>query len=390
MDSSGRVIGFSGRALAEDDKTAKYINSPETEVFKKRNVLYGIDKAKRSIRKRTFAILVEGQVDLVLSHEKGFTNTVAASGTALREAAESEDDGSAAFTLLKRLTKNLVLAFDSDRAGKEAAIKNGRYALSLGMDVKLARLPSDADPADILIDSPDQWRSIIRDSVNIVEFELKEIVDSTKSSQAALKAIESQTFETIASIQSRAEQDIYLKYVSEHMGISKTALVSDYEAFLKRQQRPAQTQNTKQTKTKEQGHRQHGEQDKNRLAGLVELLSSKEEAENKEAQKKLCDEVEALLGESAHEHLHTLSPPEREKILVHLERELPKERDKISAIKETLTRTKIYQLTSEAQTIRKRITEWERSGEAEKAEQEIERFFSIQREIDSLKHNHAT
>src|SRR3990167_6310938 len=84
-DSSGRIIAFSGRLLVDDGKSAKYLNSPETPIFNKSSVLFGIDKAKESIRKNNFSILVEGQIDLVLSHQAGFRNTVASSGTAMTD-----------------------------------------------------------------------------------------------------------------------------------------------------------------------------------------------------------------------------------------------------------------------------------------------------------------
>ncbi len=91
-DSSGRIIAFSGRILEDDGKSAKYLNSPETPIFNKSSVLFGIDKAKDSIRKNNFSILVEGQMDLILSHQAGFKNTVASSGTAMTDSILSKEN----------------------------------------------------------------------------------------------------------------------------------------------------------------------------------------------------------------------------------------------------------------------------------------------------------
>ena len=113
FDSADRVVAFSGRILSgENEKTPKYINSPETELYNKSQILYGYNKAKHSMRKNNFCILVEGQIDLILSHQSGFSNTVALSGTALTRYH---------LNLIKKLTSNLIIALDSDNAGLVSA-----------------------------------------------------------------------------------------------------------------------------------------------------------------------------------------------------------------------------------------------------------------------------
>jgi len=166
FDSAGRVVAFSGRIFgdaAEGSDAAKYLNSPETELFHKSSILYGFDKAKHTIRTLRCAIVVEGQMDLILSHQAGFTNTVALSGTALTEAQ---------CKLLKRLTDNLVIALDADSAGIAAAGRSATTALSLGMDVKVAELPEGRDPADLIKESREAWKSAVRSATHVVEFYL--------------------------------------------------------------------------------------------------------------------------------------------------------------------------------------------------------------------------
>src|SRR3989338_5989612 len=172
-DSSGRVIAFSGRIFIDDEKSAKYLNSPDTPIFSKSMVLYGLDKGKASIRKNNFSILVEGQMDLVLSHQAGYKNTVATSGTALSDSTISKENVVSNLGLLRRLSLNIVIAFDADRAGFNASSRAGKIALSLGMDVKVVSMPEGVDPADLISrghsqigeakNGVDAWRTAIRD-----------------------------------------------------------------------------------------------------------------------------------------------------------------------------------------------------------------------------------
>jgi len=155
FDASGRVVGFSGRTLSTDPTTPKYINSPETALFNKSELLYGLHKAKSAIRKKDYSILVEGQMDLILSHQAGYANTVAASGTALTHQHLAR---------LKKLSPRIVMAYDSDNAGLAAAQKNSRLALQLGLEVKISSLPKGSDPADLILSEPKAYADALRHS----------------------------------------------------------------------------------------------------------------------------------------------------------------------------------------------------------------------------------
>ena len=166
MDSAGRVVAFSGRIFGEaakDDKNAKYLNSPETPLFDKSRILFGYNKAKQFIRKYDFSILVEGQMDLVMSHQAGYTNTVASSGTSL-----TTDH----LQLLDRLSKKLVMAYDADTAGVASSGRAASLALRRGMDAKVARVPVGKDPADCILENVNLWKEAIRDSKHVVDFYL--------------------------------------------------------------------------------------------------------------------------------------------------------------------------------------------------------------------------
>ena len=170
-DISGRTVGFSGRIFEDDPKhpQAKYLNSPETPVFHKSRILHGLDLAKSGIRKYGFALLVEGQVDLLMSHQAGFSNTVALSGTSFTDAHAE---------LLKRHTENLLIAFDGDTAGISAARRAASLALQAGLNTKLALMPSGKDPADVIKDDPAAFKHAVREARHVVDFYLRYLAEA--------------------------------------------------------------------------------------------------------------------------------------------------------------------------------------------------------------------
>jgi DNA primase len=140
FDIQGHAIAISARIV--DKGEPKYLNSPDTILFNKSEVLYGLDKAKEGIRKFKYAILVEGQMDLLLCHQEGFNNTVATSGTALTDKH---------LQILRRYTNNLMLIYDADKAGLSATIKAWTLALKYGFEVKTAVMTAGEDPASLLL-----------------------------------------------------------------------------------------------------------------------------------------------------------------------------------------------------------------------------------------------
>lgn len=227
-DSSGRVIAFSGRIFIDDGKSAKYLNSPDTPVFNKSMVLYGLDRAKESIRKNNFSILVEGQMDLALSHQAGFRNTVATSGTALSDAEFSKENVVSNLGLIHRLSKNIVLAFDADKAGFNASNRAGKIALSLGMDVKVALMPPGMDPADLVAkEGPDAWRKAIRESKHIIEFILDKVLKEAKDERQIGREVREKILPYVEALESSIEKNHFIKKISELSAIPESALEED-------------------------------------------------------------------------------------------------------------------------------------------------------------------
>jgi DNA primase len=216
-DPSGRVIAFSGRAT-EADAQPKYLNSPDTALFTKSEVLYGLDKAKEEIRKKNYAILVEGQMDLVLSHQAGVTNTVASSGTAFTKAHLER---------LKRLSPRIILAFDADNAGEKAAEKSTILGLSLGMEVKVARLPEGKDPADLVRDDPEAWKDVLRKSLMAIEFFLIRAIEKESDPRKLGKLIERNILPLVALLASSIERSHFISVIAKHTRIREEVLWDD-------------------------------------------------------------------------------------------------------------------------------------------------------------------
>lgn len=240
-DSSGRIIAFSGRIFEVESNrqgllkkqalpvAPKYLNSPDTPIFSKSAVLYGLDKAKDSIRKNNFSILVEGQMDLILSHQSGFRNTVATSGTALADSTVSKENVVSNLGLLRRLSGNILLAFDADKAGFNASMRAAKIALSFGMDVKVISMPLGFDPADLISKSgTDAWRLVIRNSKHIVEFLLDKILNNYKEdTRKAGREIKEKVLPYVDALESSIEKSHFIKLISNKSSITEGALLED-------------------------------------------------------------------------------------------------------------------------------------------------------------------
>ena len=213
-DAAGRTVAFTGRALDPEDP-AKYLNSPETELYKKSEILFGMDKAKDAIRKQGYAILVEGQMDLLLLHQIGFQNTVAISGTALT---------SQHLALIKRYADNLMLALDSDRAGLAASLKSALVALRSGMRVKAVRMPQGKDPADLANEDPKDLTSRIKDAAPVAEFFLAVLAENERDPHRLILAAEKVVLPLLSAIQSPMEREHFVGVAARALGSTPEAI----------------------------------------------------------------------------------------------------------------------------------------------------------------------
>ena len=234
-DSSGRVIAFTWRILKDDGKSAKYLNSPDSPLYDKSMVLYGLDKAKSEIRRMGYSIFVEGQMDLVMSYQAGIKNTVAASGTALGDEAINEQGIVSNLGLVRRLSPNVIIAFDSDSAGRKAAMRASAIALSLSMDVKIADIVGGKDPADLVKENVELWKNVLREAKPVVEFELGNVVKEVTDARKIPRAILERVLPLLARIESASDQSYFVKMISDKSSIPTDAIWQDLKMVIQKQ-----------------------------------------------------------------------------------------------------------------------------------------------------------
>jgi DNA primase len=213
-DVSGRVLGFSGRVL--DDSLPKYINTPETEVYIKSNVLYGLNQAKEQIRKNDNGIIVEGMMDVIASSQVGIKNVVAPGGTALTENQ---------LRLIGRFTKNLKLAFDIDFAGSQATRRAIEIAWREGFDIKVITIPSGKDAADAVKEDPKIWKEAVKNSVYVVDYLFDSAFNKFSPKESlGKKHIAKELLPVIKRLPEEIERDTYIKKLAEGLGVSEQSV----------------------------------------------------------------------------------------------------------------------------------------------------------------------
>ncbi len=214
-DAHGAVVGFGGRAM-DPNEPAKYINTPQTLVYNKSAVLYGLDLAKPEIRKQKVAVIVEGYMDCVASHQAGITNVVASSGTALT-------DGQV--LLLKRYTPTAALAFDMDPAGETAAKRGIAVAWREGVDVKVISLPFGKDPDECIKQDPGAWAVAIGKAQPILEFYFSRTLDVRDQNNVQHKKEAAKILLPILStVADNIEQTHYLQKLAQWLNVDEHIL----------------------------------------------------------------------------------------------------------------------------------------------------------------------
>lgn len=300
MDASGRVVAYSGRILPLTsnsefkEDTAKYINSPETTLYEKSRILYGYHKAKHAIRKHNFSILVEGQMDVVLSHQAGFPNTVAASGTALTEYQ---------ILLLSRLSGNIVMAFDADSAGIAAGSRGIDLALQHGMDVKVAALPAGKDPADLVVEGSEKWRAAIRGAKHVIEFYLDYLEEQHSDLRKRRVAVGQTVIPYIAKIPDAFDQAHFVELVAKRLGIAEDPVWESVRNARRSTTGAEHTDTKEPSRTERSIPRQFVI--RNRLFGILALESAKAKDAQVIDVEKLSKELREVLGEEEYQRWHT-------------------------------------------------------------------------------------
>ena len=219
LSMSGRVLGFGGRILKSSKNIAKYINSPESIIYYKSKVLYGIFQAKQTIVKEDNCFLVEGYTDVIKLHQKGIKNVVASSGTALTENQ---------IRLVSRLTKNITVLFDGDSAGSRATLRGIDIILEQDMNVRICNLPEGEDPDSFANSKQTEELEIFfkENSKDFIKYKASVLVDEAENDPVKKAAVVRNMVESISKITDQIKKEIYIKECSSIMGISEQVLYS--------------------------------------------------------------------------------------------------------------------------------------------------------------------
>ena len=219
---AGRVIAFGGRFLKEDKNAAKYLNSPESEIYHKSKVLYGIFQAKRELIKTDRCYLVEGYTDVLAMHQAGIENVVASSGTAL-----TPDQ----VRLIKRFTPNITILYDGDEAGIKASLRGIDLVLEEGMNVKVLLLPDGEDP-----DSFSRSRSssefldyIKNNEADFIQFKTRLLMKGTENDPVAKARLISEVIRSVSVIPDTITRSVYIKECSKILGVDEEVLYAEVQ-----------------------------------------------------------------------------------------------------------------------------------------------------------------
>lgn len=227
-DHKGVVVGFSGRTLIKDEKEAKYINSPETMLYSKSKMLYGLWENREYIRKENGIVLVEGELDVIPSWQSGVKNVAAIKGSAFT---------SEQAQLMTRFTKNVVMSLDADSAGQEAIKRAVTIAENMDLSIRVVQITGGKDPGDVATQNPRSWREMVSSAVLYWDF----LIDSALSRHdprtgAGAKAISNEVVPALAQIANSVMRAHYVSQLSKKLGVPEESIYSEIDRTIKRKE----------------------------------------------------------------------------------------------------------------------------------------------------------
>lgn len=230
FDLNSRIIGFGGRVFKKEEEKdiAKYINTPNTLLYDKSRTLYGLNFAKIEIRRRDFAILTEGYLDVILSHQTGFENTIGCSGTSLT---------SEQLKILGRYTQKILTAFDMDLAGDLATKKGVDLAQKEDFEVKVVVLPPETDPADIISQNPKKWKELVAKAQDIVNFYFSTAFSKfDKETPEGKKEIAKLLLPKIKEISNKILQAHWIQKLAQAIKVKEEAIFEELKKLTKKEE----------------------------------------------------------------------------------------------------------------------------------------------------------
>ncbi len=237
---SGRVLGFGGRTLSSEKKVAKYLNSPESIIYHKSKVLYGIYQAKQAIAKEDNCYLVEGYTDVISLHQSGVVNVVSSSGTAL-----TPDQ----IRLINRLTNNITVLFDGDAAGIRASFRGIDLILEQGMNVRVVAFPEGEDPDSFARSrsSSELIEYLSEESQDFIQFKTSILLEETKNDPVKRAELIRDIVSSISKIPNNIHKEVYIQECARIMNISERVLFNELSQILKRKNRDSRADSVQRT-----------------------------------------------------------------------------------------------------------------------------------------------
>ena len=237
---SGRVLGFGARILKNNVKTAKYLNSPETEIYHKSQVLYGLNQGKQAISKNNLCLLVEGYMDVIALHQSGIEHVVSSSGTALTVEQ---------IKLIKRLTENVTILFDGDAAGIKASFRSIDMLLSESMNIRVLLFPDGDDPDSFSRKHPQDYveKFIKNEAKDFIDFKAEILLKDAGSDPIRKAEAIRDIVKSVAFVQNALKQEVYLKEVSNKFGLSEQSLFNELNVQKQLQKQHVSAQQRQET-----------------------------------------------------------------------------------------------------------------------------------------------
>jgi DNA primase len=375
FDLNSQVIGFAGR-IFKTEEGPKYLNSPNTLLYDKSKVLYGLDKARLEIRKKDFTILVEGYTDTILAHQEGFENTVSASGTALTPYQ---------LNILKRYSQKIYFVFDADLAGELATKRGIDLAQLKGFEIKVVLLPEGMDPADLLAKNPETFKISIEKALSILEFYFQTAFSRfDKKTIEGKKAISQFLLPVIKRIQNEIEKSHWLSVLAKELKAREEDLRHELEKIKTEEEKlgleEEEISNLPQ-KSRQELLQEHL---------LFLILKSPEKIEflddlsffDQEFQ-----EIFSKLKENPAKEIKDLSPQAQEiynENLLKSEIEEIEEEKILPEIKFCLREIKVSRIKTELSQISQEIREAEEEKNFEKAKGLIEKFNQLSKKLNQV------
>ncbi len=389
---NSQVIGFAGRLFPEQkQETAKYINVPNSLLYDKSQVLYGLNFAKLEIRKKDFVILTEGYFDAILVQQSGFENTVAVSGTALTEQQ---------LKILKRYANNLYISFDMDLAGDAATQRGIDLALKEDFNIKVVSLPNGFDPAEIICQKPSQWTELVKNAQEILSFYFQSAFSKFEpKSPEGKKEIAKIILPRIKGISNRILQSHWVQELVKRIKINEEAIWEELRKISTEKNKPLPQIAKNQTKNEKIKNRQQlleekilslilknrenlNYLDKNSLSFFLPVIKTILISLKKEEKK------EKILAKMESENKEIKEILDRASLLAEVENELIPESGEIDLSQEMeicLRELKKIVLGEKLKILSEKIQEAEEKKENEKIKSLIENFTQLIIELQKIK-----